>query len=344
MAGSQRAAADSVALLQALTEAPYRYDFFQALRRLEAACPDKPRLGKGKRPADEPIRLGQTPSLQFAPSTLADFQIGEHGQPSRLAVYFFGLFGPNGPLPLHLTEFAHDRVYNHDDPTFSRFADLFHHRLLILFYRAWADTRPAVNHDRPEQDQFAEFLGATFGLGDPSLRNRDALPDLARLHYAGLLGGPTRHAEGLCAMLAEYFGVPVAIEQLVGHWLTLSEDSMTRLGDSPETGALGLTTVIGSRVWDCQHKFRIVAGPLDYSDYRRLLPGGDSLERLVAMVRSYIDDGLNWDLQLILKKEDIPPLKLGESGQLGWTTWSAAGPPLRDAGDLQLNAEIHVAR
>ncbi len=342
MAATQRTPPDPLALLQALAEAPHNFDFFQALRRLEAAYPDKPRLGASKRPVDDPIRLGQEPSLAFAPSTLAALRRRDTRTP-RLEVLFLGLFGPNGPLPLHLTEYARERLRNHDDPTFARFADVFHHRMLSLFYRAWSSTQPTVAYDRPEQDRFADYLGSVFGLGSPALRHRDALPDSAKFYYAGLLACSTQHADGLNAMLADYLGLPVNIEQFVGQWIHLSEDSMTRLGD-PHTGQLGVSAVAGSKVWDVQHKFRIRIGPIGYQDYQRLLPGGDSLPRLVALVRNYVDDGLSWDMQLILKKAEVPVLQLGESARLGWTTWASSQPLAEDADDLMLDAGAYVAR
>lgn len=338
MADPQRTETDYINLLQALTERPYGFDFFQALRRLDTLYRDKPRIGEAGRPQDEAIRLGQEPSLAFAPSTLASLKQRPKGLPPRLEVFFFGLFGPNGPLPLHLTEYARVRIRNHDDETFARFADIFHHRLLSLFYRAWASAQPTVSYDRPEQDRFGTYLGSVLGIGAPSLRQRDGVPDLAKLYYAGLFANQTHHADGLQSIIADYMQMPVKIEQFVGHWLDLSPENMTRLGDSPITGALGVTAVIGSRVWDCQHKFRIIIGPIPYQDYRRLLPGSDSLKRLVALVRNYQDDSLSWDLQLILKKEEVPPLQLGQSGELGWTTWASSTEFEHDPGDLALDA------
>ncbi|MFO1349479.1 MAG: type VI secretion system baseplate subunit TssG [Gammaproteobacteria bacterium] len=342
MAGEERTAARFVSLFQALAQAPHEFDFFQALRKLESLFREKPRIGTSLRPADDAIRIGQEPSLAFAPATLASFDLGEGGRPPRLKQFFLGVFGPNGPLPLHLTEFARDRERNAADKTLARFADMFHHRLLALFYRAWASAQPTVNFDRPEEDRFAFYLGSTFGLGMPALRERDALPDLAKLYFAGLLSGQTRHSTGLSAMLAEYFGVPVRVEEFVGHWVELAEDSMTRLGSSPATGLLGINAVIGEKVWDCQHKFRITVGPVGYADYQRLLPGGDSLRKLVALVRNVIDDGLSWNLKLILKKEEVPPLVLGKAGQLGWTTWAKTKPLACDADDLELDAVAYV--
>ncbi len=344
MVAENRTAADAVAFYQALRQTPWAFDFFQALRHLECLHADKPRLGCSRRPADDPVRLAQQPSLDFAPSTLAAFDSDGKSDvagavPPRLEVFFFGLFGPNGPLPLQLTDYARDRLRNAHDPTFARFADIFHHRLLSLFYRAWADARPTVTFDRPESDRFADYVGSLFGLGMASLRNRDAMPDLAKLHYAGLLGCQTRHADGLRAMLADFFKLPVEIESFIGHWLTLPLSSRCRLGESPATGALGKTAVIGERVWDCQHKFRIVMGPLSLADYERLLPGGDSLERLAAIVRNYIGDELQWDLNLILKKEEVPPLQLGVQGRLGWTTWLMERDLDKEADDLCLESQ-----
>ena len=338
MANPDRTSADPVALFEALRRKPYAFHFFQALRRLECLCPDRPRLGKSLRLADDPVRLTQEPSLAFAPATLAAFDPGAEGRPPRLSEYFLGLFGPQGPLPLHLTEYARDRSRNHGDHTFACFADIFHHRILCLFYRAWADAQPTVSFDRPETDRFNVYIGAPFGLGMPSLWNRDAAPDLAKLHYAGRLVGQTRNPEGLQAILADFFNLPVTIENFVGHWLPLSETSRCRLGTSPTTGLLGVTAVIGERVWDCQYKFRIVIGPMPLEEFQRFLPGSDSLRRLVAWVRNYVGDELLWDVNLILKREEVPPLKLGEETQLGWTTWLTSQPLGRDADDLKLDA------
>lgn len=113
------------------------------------------------------MRLAQEPSLAFAPATLAAFDPGNEDRAPRLTEYFLGLFGPHGPLPVHLTEYARDRLRNHGDRTFARFADLFHHRMLGLFYRAWADTQPTVSFDRPETDRFNVYVGPSSGWECP---------------------------------------------------------------------------------------------------------------------------------------------------------------------------------
>nr|WP_207280798.1 type VI secretion system baseplate subunit TssG [Thiocystis violacea] len=323
-------------LLRALEEAPHGFGFFQALRQLECAYRDQPRIGQTSRPTEEPVRLAQDPSLSFAPSTLASVTSDQPGRPPRMSVYFLGLFGPNGPLPLHLSEYARERERHAGDETLTRFADIFHHRLLTLFYRAWANARPTVSFDRPESDRFGVYLGALLGLGMPSLLGRDAMPDLAKLHYAGRLVAQTKHPEGLAAIIQDFFGLPADIEEFIGHWLKLPRDSQWSLGASPATGRLGLTTIVGPRIWDRQCKFRLRLGPLGLLDYRRLLPGGESLARLVAIVRNYVGDEFDWDLNLVLRKEETPPIQLGTQGQLGWTTWLTSQTPAQDPADLKL--------
>lgn len=327
----------AASLPAALHQRPWQFSFYQALRRLEASHRDRPRLGRSARPAQDPVRLAQEPSVQFAPATLAGWEDRADGPP-RLSVHFFGLFGPHGPLPLHLTEYARDRTRHHRDPTFARFADLFHHRALSLFYRAWANARPAISFDRPETDRFALYVGALAGLGTEALRDRDAMPDLTKLHFAGLLAGQTRHAEGLAAILSAFFQMKVRVETFVGAWLALPPRDGTRLGAGAGTAALGGTALLGARIWSRQHKFRLVFGPLSLADYLRLLPGGTSFHRLIPIVRNYAGDTLVWDVNLILRREEVPPMRLGQQGRLGWTTWLMPRNAPQDAGELFLDA------
>ncbi len=254
-------------------------------------------------------------------------------------VNFMGLLGPQGPMPLHLTEYAHDRKLNHDDPTLARFLDIFNHRMISLFYRAWACNRQTISHDRPNEDRFSNYIGSLIGIGTDALRNRDAVSDMAKLHYSSHLVCQTRHAEGLRAILEDYFGVKTVIEEFVGQWITLPEAYRCRLGQSAENATVGVNAVIGSRIWDCQQKFRIVMGPMGLSDYERLLPGSGSFEALKAWVRNYVGDELSWELRLILKAAEIPAIHLGEAGRLGWTTWLKSRPFEQDADDLVLESD-----
>lgn len=336
MAGENRTTADRLALYKELAKKPYEYGFFQALRRIECANPDKEKIGCSVKPEDDAVRFGQEPSLAFAASTLSSFKLSSEGVPPKLSVLFFGLFGPNGPLPLHLTEYVRERIRNHNDESFSGFADIFHHRLLSLFYRAWADAQPTTNFDRLDSDAFSRRVGSLIGIGTAELRNRDALPDFVKLHHSGRFANQTRNAEGLLAVLKSYFHIPARLEQYVGTWLTIPEPDRMRLGETRYSGSLGYTSTLGERVWECQSKFRLTFGPLTLKDFRRMLPGGSSLIRLIAIVRNYVGDEFDWDVHLILKGEEIKPTRLGEFGQLGWTSWMTETSPNRDFNDLYI--------
>ena len=335
-------------LFDELAAAPYAFDFFQLMRRIDALSPSAPRLGRALRPSIEPVRLGQDPELDFAPAAISSLESSER-TPPRVGVRFFGLFGPHGPLPLHLTEYARERLRNHADPGFARFADLFHHRLLSLFYRAWAQAQPTVQHDRPADDQFAKWLGALFGLAPREFRERDAVPDDAKRFQAGLLSRGVKNAEGLVMLLHRHFDVPVHVQGFVGHWMALREADRTRLGIghvAEPSAQLGVSATIGSKVWDRQNKFRIHLGPLDLARYESFLPGSPALPVLRDWVRQYVGLARVWDVRLSLAHAEVPAARLGTT-RLGWTSWlggatlrTRRGTPGQARADLTLNPEF----
>ena len=329
---------DPVDVERLLSERAEKMDFFQAVRLLENAYPERPRVGESLRPRDDAVRFGQDPSLNFNPTAISYYRPAGPLAKARMAVNFFGLFGANGALPLHLTEYARERQRNLGDPTLVAFVDVFHHRMLSLFYRARATAEPTISLDRPEGDRFSGYVGSMFGIGSPAMRERDEIGDFAKLHFAGLLANQKRPASGLVTILREYFKLPIELEQFVGHWMRLPADAQTRIGMQDQGSRVGISAVLGSKVWDCQNKFRLVIGPLAYDDYTRLLPDGASMRRLKAWVRNYAGTVLDWDVRLVLRQDAVPPLKLGVT-KLGWSTYLASRPAARDTDQLVFNPQ-----
>lgn len=324
-------------VFEALEQKPFSFDFFRAVRLLQAQFAHLPRVGYSLSPAKDPVRFAQSPSLAFAPSTLEALTRNPASAAPKLFVRHFGLLGPNGPLPLHLTEYAYDRQIQAGDRTIAGFLNIFHHRLVSFFFRAWADSQKTVDLDRPRDQRFAVFLGSFFGMGTDSMQERDEVQDWAKLYFAGRLSNQTRHAEGLESILREYFEIKTELQTFVGRWMDLPADSLCQLGASPETGRLGLTTIVGSRIWEAQLNFRIRMGPMSLADFKRLLPSGVAFKRLKRWVLNYCGEHFFWDAQLVLLAGEVPETCLGQSGQLGWTTWLKTKPFTRDAEDLILN-------
>ena len=330
------------ALRSELVSTPWNFDFFQALRILQRSASGHARVGFFGAPAKEPVRLGVASTLSFPASEIQSLEEQEGSRPV-MRVNFLGLIGPLGVLPHAYTELVADRLRSRDQ-TLRDFLDIFHHRLLSFFYRAWEKHHVAVELERAG-DEFSGHLFQLIGLGTPGLRNRMAVPDRALLFYSGLLANRVRSAVGLEQILSDYFDAPVEIEQFAGTWEPVDTAFQCCLDDEPdETGSLGDGLLIGDQVWEQQSRFCVRLGPLPFERYLDFLPGGRSLDELRSIVEFYTGPELEMVLQLILKREDTPACELSPEGaagvQLGWTTWLKTRPMDRDPGDTILDEAL----
>lgn len=324
-----RAAQDLARLMNAVHEQPWAHDFFALMRRIDSLRPQSPRTGEAARPQQEALRLAQPPELDFAPAALSRLELRSH-VPPRLSVRFFGLLGPHGPMPLHFTEYLRERVHHHGDSAGAHFLDIFHHRLLSLFYRAWAQAQPTVHIDRPRDDRFIAWLGAAAGL--PARSGR--VPREAVAFHAGHLAGRTRCPEAACKILRHYFGVPVSLQPHVGQWLAVEADDRSRLGYARNRAerartpgaTLGRSANAGSRTWDRQHRVRLRLGPLTHAQHASFLPGGDAWGPLTDWVALLTPPQMQWELELALHSDSRPPPMLGRCMRLGVTSWLGREP------------------
>jgi type VI secretion system protein ImpH len=324
-----------------LRSEPYRFEFFQAIRLLERMAPDRKPLGRFTNPSDEVARLGAYPSLSFPASEIQSIDWPE-GKPPSLAVNFMGVTGPQGPLPHFYTTLILARLRS-GDRTLRDFLDLFHHRMLSFFYQAWEKYRFAVSYERGERDRFSHHLLDLIGLGTLGLQERLAVPDDAFLFFAGILGQRPHSAHALELLLNDYFEVPFEVIQLVGGWFRLDDTTECCIGErSTPSEQLGLGAVVGDEVWNQQARARIRIGPVDLENYLDFLPNGSAYEPLRALLRFWTNEEIDFEVQLILEREEVPRCQLGGEGdgapQLGWVTWMKSKPMERHPEETIFNA------
>jgi type VI secretion system protein ImpH len=329
---------EPLALDQRLFDFPFEFDFFQAVRLLHLILNDRIGVGRIAKPGDEPVRFKARQSLEFAPSSL--HSLSAETDPPEMTVAFLGLTGIQGVLPHHYTEHILARAQSRDF-AMAEFLDLFNHRILSLFYRAWEKHRLPVRLQlasaNQEVDEFTQYLFDWIGMGTAGLRGRLAFVDQALLRYAGLLGQKPACAAALEGILRDYFGVPVEIQEFTGVWYALSREDQCNLEEQDLKNALGEGALAGDAVWDAQARFRIRLGPLELAQFAGFLPDGAGIEELRDLVRFYVGPVLQFDVQLVLKAEEVPWCRLGDetsSGpRLGWCGWLKTAEFQGDAAD-----------
>lgn len=334
-----------------LFAAPGKFDFFQAVRLLErlAVGTGGAALGGDTAPEQEALHFRVLPALRFPEGPVAKATPGTPNGPPELTASFGGLTGPDGILPQHYTSLLITRNRLRDT-TLRDWLDLFHHRMLSLLARGWEKNRwPAVVDRRraekiPGDDATTGAAFAIAGFGTPGLRDRLGLPDDAPVFYAGFLSRRPRPATGLEQILGEYFGWPVAVEQLCGQWLYLDAENKAEMPTATTSGkntSLGRDVVIGRRVWDVQSKVRVVVGPVDAAAFRSLLPGGDARGAVSEWVRLYLGPEFDAEVQVVLKPDAVPWASLeydeADGPKLGLNTWVRTHNYGRPVGDVRFN-------
>jgi|KBSSwiStaDraftv2_1062776.scaffolds.fasta_scaffold16545_2 type VI secretion system protein ImpH len=315
MAGPDRTQAHDLIDWPALAADLQRAGLFATLRRAEAGAPGKPRIGTARRPEHSIVDLAQEPSLGFAAMTLAALET-RHGRP-RLYGHWLGLLGPMGPLPTHMSEFAfYERKYAKERP-FGDWLDLLAGRMLQLFYRAWAESQPAAQADRPGEDRFARWVGALCG-GLEGAGEGSSFMAHARLHYAGVFAGP-RSASAIEDGLSHLLRQPATVIEFVPRWRQLEREDCTRLGRQFAT--LGEDTVLGSSIYSASDAFRVVVRAESHAEYLTLLPGGERFAVAAEAIEAFKPTHLEWDLCVELAESEAPPARLDGRTRLGWSGW-----------------------
>jgi type VI secretion system protein ImpH len=351
-----------------LYDQSYLFDFFQAVRLLELRVAPARSVGGATPPGLEPVRFKGLTSLSFPPSSIHELERGSAERPPRLTVTFFGLLGVVGALPRHYTELIlrHEKEHKGEEVKALReWFDLFNHRLVSLFYRAWKKYRFWLPFERREgtalePDAYTRCLTSLVGLGAAGLRDRlvartrvtaygqtprelARVDDRAVIYYGGLFAHQIHNALSLEAMLEDYFRLPVEVRQFQPQWLHLENDNRSHLGEAGCNNLLGTNTVAGQRVLDVQGRIGIRLGPMTYEQFAEFLPDrsatprGKACYRLGYLQRLYVGQEFEVDLQLVLRADEAPECQLPESTadgpQLGWNTWLFSQSPESDRDD-----------
>lgn len=355
---------DSADLRKRLEQEPYQFDFFQAVRLLRwlAETDDqtdvqhqrKP-VGEDYSPQEEIVRFRALPSLSFPQGSISRFKwpATRDASPAEMIVGFMGLTGPNGVLPRHYTQLVMDRVRD-KDYALRDYLDLFNHRVISHFYRAWTKYRlplaieqSSLDKERRGDDLFTRCLLCFIGLGTPGLRDRLQLNEASFLYYSGHFAHYPRNAISLEAIVADYFQLSVQVQQCRGQWLYLSAEDQSNVGQQQlletRNNQLGINVVVGRRVWGVENNFRLRLGPLSYRQFAQFMPAGSALIKLAQLVRMYVGLEFDFDVQLILRRDEVPPCQLasgeGASARLGWNTWIRNRDFCRDVDDAVFVAE-----
>lgn len=307
--------------LEDLSKAPdelYKQDFAPLLRYLDANAPLAARIGYSVSPKQDCARFGQTPLLHFHASAFTEVRFGTINSVYKLKNSYWGMFGINGALPSHLTEYAIERNYRLKDKTLAEFVDIFHHRFISLFYRAWADAEPTVSHDRPEHDIFKQristFSGEINAQQDTFNQNQNV-----HQYLSGLFSHKNRSSKVLSQLLSETLHLDVSIAEFQGCWYDIEPSEKTLLGSN--NAILGMDTIVGGRTYQRSFNFSINIGPIDYTEYIALLNNKQRIKSIIAITQKAVGQEYQFSINVILKAYQSKPSQLG-SAQLGINSWS----------------------
>lgn len=299
-----------------------RLGAYPLLLLLERLLGPEGRVGTDARPGEERIRFRHDPSMAFRPGEVSSVRLRElpadpgdfTARPRavlEVVTTFLGLTGAASPLPPYLPEeVAQEDV---DAPRRRDFLDIFHHRILSLFYRARARSDWPNGYRSDQTDAWSRRVLALLGIEEPE---RLPAPPWQLLRWAPLLAEPSLTGAALEAILEDALGEDlrgacVEVEGFAGGWVDIAPDERNRLGDA--ASSLGRDLLLGRRIFDRSGRYRVIVGPLSRQGFAAFARDKEPLRRIGRAIRAVGGDPLDVELLLWLSREAAPHLELGRA-------------------------------
>lgn len=313
-------------LIERLFKEFYRYSFFKAVSLIENLFPHKKPIGKTLAPDEEAVRFSSKIGFVFPASEISKIEHRDKEMPVDMEVAFMGLIGPSGIMPHCYNEQAVERAY-YKDFGITAFYDMFNHRLISLFYLAWKKHKLSATYPSDAKDKISSCFLNLAGLGTPMLTEMLNIPDKSMVYYySGLLSRRSPSTVAIESAVGYFADTPVKVQQFIEQLLPISHEDQTQIGRA--NSQLGIDTICGNHFYANNSKFRVNMGPMEYNNFQRLLPTGDMFGSAFTLVRYMVGMEYEFDIRLMLKREEVPVCMLGEESPapplLGWTTWVKA--------------------
>lgn len=321
MPATQRRADQSV--IQRLLDEPQRFDFFQAVRLAvdwlgEHGVPPDKALAECLR-FQNSLSLGFPPSQIEALRAVADGAVADHagmsealrqqqGVQIRITPSFMGFLGAHGTLPPHYTErIVAWQSAEHDEAP-RAFLDMLSNRMLALFYEAWRKHRVEQQMGQGEDGLLPLLLALVGFQRGAELNNTDGVCDEAIALYAGLLQQRPMSSVILGRVLSGHFGIPVRVQEAIGHWNPMASHEQTSVGLANAT--LGEDTMLGENSWRPDLRARLSLGPLSKAQFDRFLPRASGAAALKKMLSLFAQQTVVYEIELILRADEVQPVCL----------------------------------
>lgn len=361
----------NTSITRKVAEAPYEFQFLQAVRLLERSTLFEKESSQSNiatnpvarftPPSSESLRFKSSQSLSFPSSEIDSIQRIESNTGSsqwQMVVNVMGLTGSMGIMPFHYTELVLKRQKQKDE-TLEKFFNLFNHRTISLFFQASVKYNLPLSYERnrlhyslkKQHEPQTRALLSLIGLGTEGLQNRLYTKDESLLYYSGLFSQNVRTATGLKQILSSHFNIPVKIDQFIGQWQELIDDVRTRLPDfinpAGRNSCLGRSAMLGKKGWFAQGKIHIILGPLNKQQLQTFAPGTQALKALNELVRMYVGMENDYDFIIRIKKSHIPEkIQLGKEQPaiIGWNTWLSNKPISLEDKNKTIDISVSASR
>lgn len=303
-----------------------KHGFAQLLGILERMTVDAERIGGNGPASKEAIRIRHDPSLAFMTNEVVSARVLEprandaNQAQFEITTAFLGLTGGVSPVPSYISEEAledSERGQAKRD-----FLDVFHHRILSLFYRAVRKYDFPADYQSGAIDAWSARVMHLSGLSDEAA----TLPREMLLRFSPLFSSGAKHsARALESALADALsnstgGAPLELRQFVPSWVEIGDDDLTRLGVRAST--LGTNVVLGKKICDRSSKVDIVIGPISYQQHLAFLAEGTGHVLVKRVISAFGQEHFEFQL-ILLVTNDIPELRLSSKSKqgLGQVTW-----------------------